>query len=132
MALRAEVAEWQTLRSQTPLRATSCGFESHLRYHQDSHRDTAGIASRHRPGHLTSSAADPANPTRARGRHRPLAPHAETPDRLGGYRARVTNEKRPLKEDLMREVRARAIPIGLLTGVIIAGLVVGLLSDWKY
>ena len=31
---RAEVAEWQTRRSQTPLRATSCGFESHLRYHQ--------------------------------------------------------------------------------------------------
>src|SRR3954452_4477285 len=30
--LRAEVAEWQTRRSQTPLRATSCGFESHLRY----------------------------------------------------------------------------------------------------
>src|SRR6185369_6867124 len=29
----AEVAEWQTRRSQTPLRATSCGFESHLRYH---------------------------------------------------------------------------------------------------
>ena len=31
-APRAEVAEWQTRRSQTPLRATSCGFESHLRY----------------------------------------------------------------------------------------------------
>ena len=44
----------------------------------------------------------------------------------------MTNEKRPLKEDLMREVRARAIPIGLLTGVIITGLIVGLLSDWKY
>src|SRR6185369_1736764 len=29
----AEVAEWQTRRSQTPLRATSCGFESHLRHH---------------------------------------------------------------------------------------------------
>ena len=33
MGARAEVAEWQTRRSQTPLRATSCGFESHLRYH---------------------------------------------------------------------------------------------------
>ena len=27
-----EVAEWQTRRSQTPLTARSCGFESHLRY----------------------------------------------------------------------------------------------------
>jgi acetyltransferase len=34
MSIRAEVAEWQTRRSQTPLRATSCGFESHLRYHR--------------------------------------------------------------------------------------------------
>src|SRR4051794_7161044 len=33
IAAGAEVAEWQTRRSQTPLRATSCGFESHLRYH---------------------------------------------------------------------------------------------------
>src|SRR4051795_3282779 len=32
ICVRAEVAEWQTRRSQTPLRATSCGFESHLRY----------------------------------------------------------------------------------------------------
>jgi hypothetical protein len=31
-ATRAEVAEWQTRRSQTPLGATPCGFESHLRY----------------------------------------------------------------------------------------------------
>jgi hypothetical protein len=35
--LRAEVAEWQTRRSQTPLRATSCGFESHLRYQRFTH-----------------------------------------------------------------------------------------------
>ena len=28
----AEVAEWQTRRSQTPLIARSCGFESHLRH----------------------------------------------------------------------------------------------------
>jgi hypothetical protein len=28
----AEVAEWQTRRSQKPLRATSCGFDSHLRH----------------------------------------------------------------------------------------------------
>jgi hypothetical protein len=27
------VAEWQTRRSQTPLIARSCGFESHLRHH---------------------------------------------------------------------------------------------------
>jgi hypothetical protein len=30
---QAEVAEWQTRRSQTPLRATSSGFESRLRHH---------------------------------------------------------------------------------------------------
>src|SRR5262245_29859926 len=29
----AEVAEWQTRRSQKPLRATSCGFDSRLRHH---------------------------------------------------------------------------------------------------
>ena len=48
MGLRAEVAEWQTRRSQTPLRATSCGFESHLRYQdlQDEIADRAGLASR--------------------------------------------------------------------------------------
>ena len=33
MTIRAEVAEWQTRRSQTPLRATSSGFESRLRHH---------------------------------------------------------------------------------------------------
>src|SRR5882762_1783762 len=32
MTFRAEVAEWQTRRSQTPLRATSSGFESRLRH----------------------------------------------------------------------------------------------------
>src|SRR5439155_2133578 len=30
----AEVAEWQTRRSQTPLRATSSGFKSRLRHHR--------------------------------------------------------------------------------------------------
>ncbi len=33
-ATRAEVAEWQTRRSQTPLRATSFEFESRLRHHR--------------------------------------------------------------------------------------------------
>ena len=33
----AEVAEWQTRRSQKPLRATSCGFDSHLRHHPREH-----------------------------------------------------------------------------------------------
>ena len=33
------MAEWQTRRSQKPLRATSCGFDSHLR-HQPSHGST--------------------------------------------------------------------------------------------
>lgn len=36
MRPHAEVAEWQTRRSQKPLRATSCGFDSHLRYHHTS------------------------------------------------------------------------------------------------
>src|ERR1043165_2510741 len=31
---QAEVAEWQTRRSQKPLRATSWGFESPLRHHE--------------------------------------------------------------------------------------------------
>ena len=41
--LLAEVAEWQTRRSQKPLRATSCGFDSHLRHHliDDSGRGSA-------------------------------------------------------------------------------------------
>ncbi len=29
---RAEVAEWQTHGTQNPARATSCGFDSHLRH----------------------------------------------------------------------------------------------------
>jgi hypothetical protein len=32
-ALQAEVAEWQTRRSQTPLPARACGFDSHLRHY---------------------------------------------------------------------------------------------------
>src|SRR4051812_12548285 len=43
MALRAEVAEWQTLRSQTPLRATSCGFESHLRHQPQARAASAAV-----------------------------------------------------------------------------------------
>ena len=30
----AEVAEWQTHGTQNPARATSCGFDSHLRHHE--------------------------------------------------------------------------------------------------
>jgi hypothetical protein len=29
---QAEVAEWQTRRTQNPVLATGCGFKSHLRY----------------------------------------------------------------------------------------------------
>jgi hypothetical protein len=28
---RAEVAEWQTRRTQNPVHASECGFKSHLR-----------------------------------------------------------------------------------------------------
>gem|GEM_PF-6095845 len=31
---RAEVAEWQTRRIQNPLSLRTCGFDSHLRYHE--------------------------------------------------------------------------------------------------
>lgn len=61
------MAEWQTLRSQTPLRATSCGFESHLRYHEPRGRATT----RHQPfigyptDHLLASFRDPTAAARA-------------------------------------------------------------------
>ena len=55
---RAEVAERYTRRSQTPLRATSCGFESHLRHH---HRAGAASLRSLRP---YDGRAMPARPTR--------------------------------------------------------------------
>jgi hypothetical protein len=45
---RAEVAEWQTRRSQKPLSSRACGFESHLRYSDGSTcraRETGGLQS---------------------------------------------------------------------------------------
>ena len=44
----------------------------------------------------------------------------------------VTNEKPPLKEDLMREIRARSISIGLLAGTVITAVLIGFLTGWKY
>ncbi len=44
----------------------------------------------------------------------------------------MTNEKRPIKQDLMLEVRRLAIPIGFWSATIIAGLLIGLLTGWKY
>ena len=59
---RAEVAEWQTRRSQTPLRATSCGFESHLRHHhwqlRGSREQQLGVRYREARTPLTSDIAE--------------------------------------------------------------------------
>src|SRR3954464_13221535 len=33
-AISAEVAEWQTRRTQNPVLARGCGFKSHLRYYR--------------------------------------------------------------------------------------------------
>ena len=69
---RAEVAEWQTRRSQTPLRATSSGFESRLR-HQCSNtrsanaRPPAGTRTGPRSGDLASSRSCPPRSRRTAG-----------------------------------------------------------------
>ena len=44
----------------------------------------------------------------------------------------MTNEKRPMRQDLLREVRAQAVTIGFWTAALIAGLLVGVLTDWTY
>src|SRR3974390_901045 len=59
---RGEVAERQTRRSQTPLGATSCGVESHLRY-QDP-----------RPPHPRAAHARPPPPRHAAARPEPAQP----------------------------------------------------------
>ena len=38
----AAVAEWQTRRTQNPLRATSCGFDSHQRHQTEQIRTSNG------------------------------------------------------------------------------------------
>src|SRR5260370_18292698 len=51
---RAEVAEWQTRRSQKPMRATSCGFDSRSR-----HQATLPAAT---PAATTATAQEPPPP----------------------------------------------------------------------
>jgi hypothetical protein len=53
------VAEWQTRRSQKPMRATSCGFDSRSRHQYECRQLSGGQGSPRLPG-----VNDPDNPTR--------------------------------------------------------------------
>ena len=44
----------------------------------------------------------------------------------------MTHQQRPLKDDVLREVRRHAILIGLVVGVTVAAVIIGFLTDWTY